>query len=462
VWWYHAAPGQVESGFGPGFAPAPCLQTTATQIKRINQGYFDLFLKAQRVREPVGIYYSETSRLFSGDCSDFNEHAWDVHNAIRILENYAGYPFRLVAPDEICEGKLKDCRLLLLPLTQTVSEREAAALAKFVQGGGVLVADVRPGLADERGKIGNAVRLNDLFGLAFDRTLGRKMVCGSLSGHYENQAFDTGTVRFPVDPALRLRDAAALATVEGVPVFTVKRSGLGVAICLDTPFNYYRGTPIPTQLYAYFGLDEQNALISRLLLAILHAHGIERPVQLDFAEGAGWLWGLEVGQHVDGKARYINLTKKRATSDEPEHVITVHAPELSHVYDMLDGAYLGRAQEWKAALKPGGVKVYSILPYELKNLKVRVKTDKSERGGEIAGVVALETGGIKPVRHVIHLEVTRPDGQVVRYMAGNLETDDGEAEFSVPVALNEPEGAFVLSFTDAATGISTKVQVQVR
>ena len=42
-----------------------------------------------------------------------------------------------------------------MPSSLAIGEAEAAALRKFVEAGGVLIADVRPGLADESGKIGH-------------------------------------------------------------------------------------------------------------------------------------------------------------------------------------------------------------------------------------------------------------------------------------------------------------------
>ena len=79
----------------------------------------------------------------------------------------------------------------------------------------------------------------------------------------------------------------------------------------------------------------------------------------------------------------------------------------------------------------------------------------------MAGRVTVHTGAAAPVRHVVHLEVVRPDGQFVRYLGANLETANGSADFSIPLALNEPTGTYVLTFTDVATKVARKLRIQV-
>jgi hypothetical protein len=202
-------------------------------------------------------------------------------------------------------------------------------------------------------------------------------------------------------------------------------------------------------------------MVGNVLAAIFKAHGIERVVQAD-TSGGQWLWGLDVSWHPDGEAQYVGVTKKRQAKVEPNREIMVHAPRPGHVYDMLLGKYLGQASEWKVSVAPADVQVFSILPYRVAGIEAACETPTADRGGEIRGAVRVNTGGAKAVRHVIGLEVVRPDGQAVRYLARSLETADGRASFAVPLALNEPTGAFALSFTDIATGVKTALRVEVK
>jgi hypothetical protein len=237
--------------------------------------------------------------------------------------------------------------------------------------------------------------------------------------------------------------------------------GRGAAICLNVPFNYYRGYPTPDHLYLYLGDEDHQRMIGRILAALFKAHKIERPVQVT-VPGGEWLAGLDTPLHADGKAQYISLTKRRVAKDEAPATVSFQARRPGHCYDMLEGKYLGQGPEWQTQVAPGGVKLFSVLPYQVKELKVRMKAVQCRRGEEAQGEVRIETTRGQPERHVVHLEVARPDGQAVRYLARSLETKKGRASFSVPLALNEPEGRYTLTFTDVATRASATVALDVQ
>ena len=128
---------------------------------------------------------------------------------------------------------------------------------------------------------------------------------------------------------------------------------------------------------------------------------------------------------------------------------------------MFDGKYLGQKTEWQTTVAPSDVQLFSILPYQIESLAIQCPEETIKRGGIISGKITINTGQEKPVRHVIHLEVIRPDCKEVRYLAQNLETKDGSAAFSVPLALNEPTGEYTLIFTDVATRVKKIVRLGV-
>ena len=174
-----------------------------------------------------------------------------------------------------------------------------------------------------------------------------------------------------------------------------------------------------------------------------------------------WPWGLETWYAVDGQAQYVGLTKRRAAKREPDSPIKVRAPRTGHIYDMFTGRYLGKKIEWQTTVAPADVQLFSILPYQVESLMVGCPQKTVRRGGVVIGEVrvVIGDGRKKPVRHVIHLEVIRPDGKAVRYLAQNLETKNGSADFSIPFALNEPAGEYTLIFTDVATRSKKIVQI---
>ena len=189
---------------------------------------------------------------------------------------------------------------------------------------------------------------------------------------------------------------------------------------------------------------------------------MERPVAVDPPEGEEWPFGLDMSHHQDGEAQYIGLTKRRETDDEPAREITIHSRKPGHVYDMFTGEYRGEAGAWTTTVDQADVRLFSVLPYKVEELNVSTAQRPAVRGESLEGAVKVTSAGADPVRHVIHLEAIRPDGESVRYLARNLETEKGSASFSLPLALNEAPGEWTLSFTDVATGIRANIRALVK
>ena len=460
IWWYAWSAGN-ESGLSPGFVPFPCFETARAQVEHIRRGPYVLFTRATRDPGPVAVHYSLPSRLLTSLTSDFNLRPWDMNFAIRILQNHVGMPFTFVSSGQIADGALRDHKALLMPLSQAIDADEARQLERFVRRGGVLIADVRPGLANGHGNLTDTDAMASLFGVAFDRKLGRATLTAELSGSYKGVAFKSPKWTFPADPALRLKGAEAALTVDGVPLVTSQKVGRGAAVCLNIPFNWHKGYPTPDHQYRYLGLDEHNRMLGSVVSAILEAHKIERPVRID-APGGQWPWGLETRLHVDGKAQYVSLTKARRTKDEGPVQVTVHAPRGGHVYNLIAGAYLGEKDSWATTVQAADVQIFAVLPYQVDGLSVELEDEVVAPGGAIEGRVAVDTSRSRAERHAIAVHVVRPDGKPVRYLAQVLETRRGRASFSLPLALNEPKGVWRLSFTDAVSGRKATAEVRVK
>jgi len=469
TWFYQLTPPGNESCISPGLTPVATLQQYARDLATIRSGYYNVFTRARRDYGGIALHYSVPSRLLCPQLPDFGgERPFDFHFLLQILRDQVGQPYTMVANEQIKKGGLSGYKVLMMPLSLAIGEEEARELTRFVRRGGLLIADARPGLADESGRawpersrgLGNNAAIASLFGLTWKKELGRKMVTGSVSGDYKGVAINVPAQKFPADPAVALNGAKALCEVDGVPLVTCRDVGAGSAICLNIPFNYYRGYPTPEHLYAYTGEPGHNRLVGSLLAAILRAHKVEPPVRVD-CPGGGWLPGLDASLHADGRAQYIGLTKQRKAKLEGETEVVVHAPMPGHVYDMLNGRYIGSEPTWKAKLSPADVQLFSILPYQVKALRATLKQDTARRGTAIEGRVAVEAGRGRWARHFISLQVTRPDGQTVRYLSRVLETRGGRADFALPLALNEQVGDYTLVFRDTATGAAATAQARV-
>jgi len=177
-----------------------------------------------------------------------NRVAW-----MKILED-AGYQYQVVTGDEVAAGALqKDgYRVLILGRAVALSAAEAAAIRRFAEAGGTVVADHLAGLLDAHG-VGRAAggALDDLFGLRRDEAKG--YLDGRAIAEIDGERYAKPLLdRLNYAGALRhegvvvyergtqaAAGAQAAARVEGADVLIRRPVGKGRAVYLNlTPVAY--------------------------------------------------------------------------------------------------------------------------------------------------------------------------------------------------------------------------------
>jgi hypothetical protein len=140
--------------------------------------------------DPIGIYYSHPS-IQVGWAMDAITHGKTWINRQGSIDNDnqsmgvlrkgwcktledLGFQYDFVSYLDVQEGKvdLNKFKVIVLPKTVCLSDKEADALTDFVQNGGTLIADYLCGLMDEHGKGRPKGVLDDLFGLVRDESDG--------------------------------------------------------------------------------------------------------------------------------------------------------------------------------------------------------------------------------------------------------------------------------------------------
>jgi hypothetical protein len=141
--------------------------------------------------DPIGIYYSHPS-LQAGWAMDAIVHGrnWVNRNGsidnrnqtmgilrnvwCKVLEDL-GFQYDFISYLDVEEEMVKlnkKFKVIILPKTVCLSDKEALALKKFVCDGGILIADYLCGIMDEHGRGREKGILDDLFGIVRDETAG--------------------------------------------------------------------------------------------------------------------------------------------------------------------------------------------------------------------------------------------------------------------------------------------------
>jgi hypothetical protein len=143
-----------------------------------------------------------------------NENATDILNRLawmKLLED-SGFQYDFVSYRDVLRRRaasLDRYRVLILPRTLALSDREAEAVRAWVARGGTLIADYLPGVFDEHGRGRARGALDDVFGV--ERDLRKGVLDGRTVAEVNAEYYQRPLAeRLSYHGALRARDGLVL------------------------------------------------------------------------------------------------------------------------------------------------------------------------------------------------------------------------------------------------------------
>jgi hypothetical protein len=422
--WTMGAPGPgTMTGYAPDFTNLPAMQAGRDSLRDIRAGVGKLLLAATRQDDGIAVHYSEVSRLaealIGGKTKAQLEGGISLANAAPTTEEWAerltdvnkalehsGLQYRYVAYAEVEGDALtaRGYRVFIMPHSRAVSDKEAEAIRRFVQGGGLLIADILPGILNGRG------------------TRREKSVLADL---------------FP-------------STEPGV----VNRIGQGRTVLLGDKLRGY-GYAAFRNLQGWGKLEGRHQVLAELLE---REAGIGPRVTVAH-RGQGPMPPTEVFRFTAGQAEYIGLLREYFMYDVKPYPVTVRLPRKAHVYDLRRGAYLGQTDSLDIDLSYEA-QLYALLPYRVK--AVRIEGPAAARPGETSEfTLGVSAGAFRTPAdpRVCRVEVQGPAGESLPWYAANLKAEGGRVTWTIPWALNERPGRYTVLAKDVATGVSCRESV---
>ncbi len=428
-WWRWDNIGRFHGFLAPDFHPwDDTSQVIVDEMQDIQDGLGTMMLQMAMPHDGIGLLYSIPSAFAEGIAPRRGGMIDLSHNAFLEATQDLGYQAHYLSDDTVLEGDLNDGdeRALILPLGRAMSDEVAGEIREFVRAGGLLIADLRPGIRDGHCTLREAGALDDVFGvtqrptaedwpqmeevsLALDTTVG---------GEEISLALDTR-----IDPALQLAGGEALAEHEGVPLMIVNDFGEGTAVLLNF------------SLEAYGALREemQEMPIRRLLGAIYRIAGMESPFRQRAGDGP-LRWTETVRWETEG-ITVIGLFKT-AGEDGPATTIL---PRPRHVYDLRNDRYLGETDQIAGELRVGFANLYALSDEAIGEVVLDLRGPVAP-GQTLEGVVRVRGRGqgLLPVK----LRVFRPDGTEQAWPRRELIVQDGVADVEIPIAYNAQSGTW--------------------
>ena len=437
----------------PDYSPFRGAKDIARDMVPMKRGIGKILINAKRRWDPVAIHYSPRSvhaARIIGPYRAMTTGWTNVQNICRELGTQPRYlSYEQISKGELSRGKYK---LLFMPYSYAVSGDEAKGIREWVENGGVVFATVGAGAMDGRCRVLKEGMLDDLFGIRRGTFEVAKRECHVVGGR------DAETIRIQgakiacsvyepnISPA---PGTTVLATVKetGSPAILAHRVGRGLAVycAANVLGSYTRDRGIRGVATVGPVVDAQE----RLIESVLKRAGVVADTAVEGPDGKR-VPSLVTYQYEYGGAPYVGFIGSSNVKT------TFHLGAKGYVTEMLTGRSFGHTDKVAFPVGTTSVNLFSILPYQVVGIAIEAPTKiaqgaRLEAGLEVSRLDIRSTAGTDPERHVLHVELLNPDGEVVDYYSQNLVTNGHKATFARRLALNEVPGTWTLRVRDAAT-----------
>ncbi|MCC6581804.1 MAG: beta-galactosidase trimerization domain-containing protein [Phycisphaeraceae bacterium] len=403
-------------------------QTVERDIRPLKTGLGKLILHAQTDPEPVAVLYSMPS-VYAGLAYG---QPFATLRASQLAAE-AGLTYRLITPQQIAAGQLSAFKVLVLPASLALSDAEASAIRQFVEAGGMLIADQRPGITDEHGKLRAVGALDALLGIQ------QNMPPATQPAEPCDLSTTDGLLakakNLQVDDAISLSpDAGEVQAFHAgaTPYFIVRDVGKGRTVFLNA------ATP-------------SSGGIGAALTPLLRARGLQPAVTITDAKG-NVVEQPTLYRFGDAMLVAFNGAAQRNAWGD----VDIHWPTPVWTYVARENLGLGHGERPRVAVnETARYRVVVGLPYQPTGLAVQRKADASPRASRFD--FTLETKNGKPGYHVLRITVADPVGREHDCYAANLDLNDGRGRYVVPLAINDLHGQWTLTAVDVISGVRAQI-----
>jgi len=461
IWWqaFNRAHGVSYWWFlqilNPDWHLSPSGRTWTDACRDLVQGVGKLILDSEFQDYGIAIHYSQAS-IHGSYARQAHQALYDDRDGwlAAIESNFMQAGF--ISYEQIENGLLKYPRykVLIMPYSIAVSDKEAAAIRAYVRAGGTVIADAQTGVMDQHCADRTTGVLDDVLGIKrVSTTTG--YVEGAIT-YKPPKGWRTSGRRIPLkpmEPGVTLAGAEALSMNTGVPAIIRNTFGKGAAWYLNFDLSKY----------GVLAEQKKHGPLRELARELLRSAGVVPFARVAEAASGADCERCRVYLYRRGPIRYLGLVPA-VPEDGKKWTARVNLAKQAaglNLYDVRGRRDLAmdKGRRFEAGLDPGNPKFYALLPYRV--LAVNATAPRRIRQGETAGVaIWLRVDKGRPGRHVLRITVTGPDREERWYYAANFPADRGKSVYPIPFALNDPVGTWTVHVRDVATSRETEVAIE--
>jgi len=455
-------------------------QAVRDSLKDILKGIGKISITSKKLDDGIAILYSQSSLRAAWIIDDgkpmvktskYEYHvknnegpgiSWGEIRHIDNLDTYcmllkgAGLNYKFVSYEQVAAGELSKYKALILPYAMAISYKETEAIKKFVNDGGIVIADVAPAVMNGNCKTLKKSSLSDLFGAditGFDwvRKPGTvEMPKTSLEGvDFDSLTIDNAVGTLPVKPTTAKSLGQFRKDADTAQTLLVNTYGKGKAVFL----NFFL-----SNLNDIFTGQRDSQLLSRLL----QTGGVTGRVKI--VTNPQSLHDYETAVFQNGSVEYLVVL--RGTAETIQNLsskgVEIVLPKDCFIYNIREGKSVGFGKKINVpALLLGDAAVYALLPYEVKDILLKTDRKTYRPGQSLQYALQITAKSNATVgNQVVRLEVYDPAGRFCRHYSENILTKAGLAEGSISLALNDKPGLWTIKACDLTTGKTTQAQVR--
>lgn len=445
-----------------------------------SEGVGKLLMESSRQQDGIAIYYSMPS-VHAASILGYHQRSSDDDDEVADKARMSftanrdgwvktikdlGLQFDFVSSEDVAaKGIANDkYRVVILPLAFALSNEEVDRLAEFVARGGVVIADTAPGWMDQHCAWRTNDKVNKLFGVTTSPAEKREIKLASGAVRLVSQADlpqELSGLRV-AEPDVHAAGGTSLLKIGDGDAAIMNRTGSGWTIYLNTAWDQY-----PKQRATKFG----GAVYRQLAKALLNKAGVQPTIQVTSPDGQP-VSQAQIARYKFGNAEIVAIVKDNVSvagvvgqdgvttytdanlGQIAKQELTIKLPRKYYVADIRSGKQLGFTDVIHSSILVGDALLLG-LSSEASTLKFDGPV--STRVGEhVSFALTSNSGGASLVR----CHVYAPDGTRLPIYSSNVLLQGGRGTFTLPFALNDPTGKYVIRVTDVVTGAATERTIE--
>lgn len=419
----------------PDFTESQSLLDYSRFTKDLRSGIGRILRAAQKDEPDILIHYSHPSLQLSAIEDNYSEFNKMRKSWVEICQD-CGFTYKFISYSQIENGDLSrtNTKVLILPMSKALSQKEADEIKSFVKNGGIVISDCQPGTFDEHCKIRNLNVMQDLLGVSTE-----KENTGTTT---EIAVKDIIINAYLPNEKVKIHNATCVGfSKEGnkPSAFYENSFGKGYSLYLNLQLDYDSLKKTNIQKASEY-LSVLKSFISQKPIISINSTDPEKPAM------------IRMFRYHDKGKYFIATINKKGNSLNAKN-FTINLPERFNVYDVRNTKFLGYTKQFSCHIDEEDAAFYALLPFKIKDIILDQPKDKIICGENFDYDIKLTYSDNKITSNdIVRLKLLDPSGKESYWDTQNITCQNGKYSGNIQIPFNAKCGIWKLSAQHTISG----------